>query len=144
MSDISASERRLSAALDRIDQILEVGLGQRVPTGNDAPEAGLKADLEAANAQITALASANEGLIAANRALMKDGGEGDAAMQALEAEVAALRAARAAEIAQLDTIMSQLEAHIGLSTLRGEPEPREPKADSADDLKAADLKNEDI
>ena len=99
MSDITASERRLSAALDRMDQLLDAGLPARADTGliaeltrqrdealarlaerpDAAPEAaadtvdlgGLQAHLDAATEQAAALARANDALIAANRDLIE-------------------------------------------------------------------------
>ncbi|WP_183154118.1 hypothetical protein [Paracoccus siganidrum] len=119
MSDISASERRLSAALDRIDQILEAGRGHR-PAPAEAAEDGarladLQARLDAANDQLAGLARANEELAAANRALIDAAPDldGDGVHRALEAEIGALRAARAAEIAQLGEIMAELEHYMG-------------------------------
>ena len=50
MSDISVSERRLSAALDRIDQFLDRGGVVAAGSGSE-----LRAELEAAQAQIGAL-----------------------------------------------------------------------------------------
>lgn len=129
MSDISISERRLSAALDRIDQYLDQG--GAVP-GTDA--SGLRAELEAAQARIAALtaqpapegdggdgmaeqaarlAAANDALAAANRALIAAmAGEDDrieAVSLALEAEIEALRAARAAESGQLAGLLAEVE-----------------------------------
>lgn len=121
MSDISVSERRLSAALDRIDQFLDRGGPVHAGHGPD-----LREDLAAAQAQIrmltdrgrqdmaeqaARLAAANDDLIAANRALIEEAG-GDMAetvSRALEAEIEALRAARAAEAAQLGALMAEVE-----------------------------------
>lgn len=124
MSDISVSERRLSAALDRIDQFLDRGGVVPAAHGPD-----LRAELQAAHAQIAALtrrleqadmaeqaarlAAANDDLAAANRALIQAAaGEGDlaeAVTAGLEAEIEALRAARAAEAAQLGALMAEVE-----------------------------------
>lgn len=124
MSDISVSERRLSAALDRIDQFLDRG-----GVVHAAPGPDLRAELEAAYARIETLteqsgqqdmaeqaarlAAANDDLAAANRALIQAvAGEGDgieAVSIALEAEIEALRAARAAEAAQLGALMAEVE-----------------------------------
>ena len=124
MSDISVSERRLSAALDRIDQFLDRG-----GVVHAVPGADLRAELEAAHARIEALtdqleqqdmaeqaarlAAANDDLAAANRALIQAAaGEGDVietVTVALEAEIEALRAARAAEAAQLGALMAEVE-----------------------------------
>ncbi len=128
MSDISVSERRLSAALDRIDQFLDRGGVVATSSGSD-----LRAELEAAQAQVDALterlgqddmadqavrlAAANDELAAANRALIEAAAEGnnavEAVSQALEAEIEALRAARAAEAAQLGALMAEVERLLG-------------------------------
>lgn len=128
MSDISISERRLSAALDRIDQYLDRG---GVAQGSGASD--LRVELEAAQARIAELmerpatpasdgdmaeqaarlAAANDGLAAANRALIAAmAGEDDrieAIGLALEAEIEALRAARAADSAQLASLLVEVE-----------------------------------
>lgn len=122
MSDISVSERRLSAALDRIDQFLDRGGPVHAGHGPD-----LREDLAAAQAQIrmltdrlgrqdmaeqaARLAAANDDLIAANRALIEEAGGdmAEAVSRALEAEIEALRAARAAEAAQLGALMAEVE-----------------------------------
>lgn len=56
MSDISASERRLSAALDRIDQLLEAGAGRPAPA-DDAARAALQARLDEVQAENVRLAA---------------------------------------------------------------------------------------
>lgn len=126
MTEISVSERRLSAALDRIDQFLEAGLGRsRAPVSEpDAGGADLRARLEAAEDRLTALARANDELIAANHALAgaSPSDAPDATRQALEAEIAALRAARSAEVAQLGQIMAELEDFIGSGILDAKAE----------------------
>lgn len=134
MSDITASERRLSAALDRMDQLLDAGRGASGPqaeriaalererdaalaradgAGAEPALAELQARLDAATEEAAALSAANEALIAANRDLLEaqqTGGIGpDEARAALEAELSALRAARAAEMAQMSEIMAELE-----------------------------------
>ncbi|RJL05681.1 hypothetical protein D3P06_06025 [Paracoccus aestuarii] len=110
MSDITASERRLSAALDRLDQLLD----RPAPQPDHAPGLdNLQARLDAATEQAARLSAANEDLIAANRDLLEaqqTGGIGpDEARAALEAELSALRAARAAEMTQMSEIMAELE-----------------------------------
>lgn len=128
MTDISVSERRLSAALDRIGQCLDRGGLGSAPSGAD-----LRPELDAAQAQIAALmeqvarqgdgidlgeqaarlAVANDDLAAANRALIQaasgDGDRNEAVTLALEAEIEALRAARAAEAAQLGALLAEVE-----------------------------------
>lgn len=58
MSDISVSERRLSAALDRIDQLLEQGLALSVPDDRSAEQeqGELEKDLAVARAENARLA----------------------------------------------------------------------------------------
>lgn len=131
MTEISVSERRLSAALDRIDQFLEAGLGRpraAVPD-HDAGGVDLRAQLDAAEERLMALARANDELIAANHALAGAAPTDapDALRQALEAEIAALRAARSAEVAQLGQIMAELEDFLG-GTAAG------PSADLGDEM----------
>lgn len=130
MSDISVSERRLSAALDRIDQFLDRA---RPLAGAHLPD--VHAELEEAHARIAALtqqmarlgggddpdlaqdvarlAAANDALAEANRALVHAvAGDGDTALAvhaALEAEIESLRAARAAEAAQLGVLLAEVE-----------------------------------
>ncbi|WP_195759802.1 hypothetical protein [Paracoccus sp. S-4012] len=108
MSDLSASERRLLAALDRIDRSIDLIRAREA----EAPAPAAEGASEAAR-----LAAANDELIAANRALMAaldgQGGGEDASRRALEAEIEALKAARAAEIAQLGDVLGALEALTG-------------------------------
>ncbi|SCY12987.1 hypothetical protein [Paracoccus tibetensis] len=127
MTEITASERRLSAALDRIDQLLETGspAAARQLAALTAERDALQAQLAAAQAedmsarlqtlseQAARLAAANEDLMAANRQLIEaqeTGGIGaDETREALEAEIEALRAARTAEMTQMGDIMAELE-----------------------------------
>lgn len=123
MTEISASERRLSAALDRIDQLLEAGTARpRGPQENagDDPRLGqletalseTEARLREAQDGAARLSAANDELAAANRLLIEAAETGgvtrDEALEALQAEIAALRAAREAEIAQMAEIMAEL------------------------------------
>ncbi|MBV0892314.1 hypothetical protein KTN05_10675 [Paracoccus sp. Z118] len=78
------------------------------------------------------LAAANDGLTAANRALMDAAGDwpgkGEAAFRAaLEAEVESLRGARAAEIAQMGEILDALDRMLGTPA----PKPRKPVREGA-------------
>lgn len=131
MSDISASERRLSAALDRIDQLLESARGRRQT--HDEPDAALQSRLDevlAENArlshqlelmqdlpegprEVAALVAANEAMSNANRALIEadvgNSANPDAVRAAVEAELASLKASRAIEVAALGALVSQLE-----------------------------------
>lgn len=115
MSDITASERRLRAALDRMDKMLDAAPrpAAAAPVADDGALAGLQARLDAATEQAADLSAANEELIGANRDLLdaqETGGIGaDEQMAALQAELSALRAARAAEMAQMSEIMAELE-----------------------------------
>lgn len=118
MTEISASERRLSAALDRIDQLLEAGTAR--PRADDDPRLGqletalseTEARLREAQDGAARLSAANDELAAANRLLIEATETGgvtrDEALEALQAEIAALRAAREAEIAQMAEIMAEL------------------------------------
>ncbi|SDD20619.1 hypothetical protein SAMN05421538_101100 [Paracoccus isoporae] len=121
MTSFAESEKRLIAALGRIDRALEAG-----PAAADQPErdgesdesaaritalrdenTALKRRLAEAGEDATRLARANEMLAAENATLTKaGGGEAEAA---LRAEIEALKAARAAEIAALEDIMASLE-----------------------------------
>lgn len=137
MSDISASERRLSAALDRIDQILERESRKTAPSW---PDTGLQAALESAKGEnqrlkaqlaavvsssgekakdgvhlpdaIARLVAANAGLTAANRALIESAsGKSDAVAAvrlAFEQEIESFHTTRAAETAQLEGVMAEL------------------------------------
>ncbi len=119
MSDITASERRLRAALDRMDKMLDAAprpadaAAAAAPAADDGALAELQARLDAATEQAAGLSAANEELIRANRDLLDaqdTGGIGaDEQMAALQAELSALRAARAAEMAQMSEIMAELE-----------------------------------
>ncbi|WP_405401459.1 hypothetical protein [Paracoccus sp. Ld10] len=119
MSDITASERRLRAALDRMDKMLDAAPRPADPTppatvaAEDGVLADLQARLDAATEQAADLSAANEALITANHDLLDaqaTGGIGaDEQMAALQAELSALRAARAAEMAQMSEIMAELE-----------------------------------
>lgn len=119
MSDITASERRLRAALDRMDKMLDVpprpaeAAAPAPSAADDGALAELQARLDAATEQAAGLSAANEELITANRDLLEaqeTGGIGaDEQMAALQAELSALRAARAAEMAQMSEIMAELE-----------------------------------
>lgn len=129
MTDISVSERRLSAALDRIDQLLEAGLSRRA-TGPDqdaaarldqalAENAQLKHALEAqpladgspdeaarrlaaATEQAVRLAAANDDLAAANRLLIEAAsGDSDRVEAVSIALEAEIEALRAARAAEI-------------------------------------------
>lgn len=162
MNEIAASERRLSAALDRIDQLLETGLGR---TGS-ADASDIQAELSAAQAenqqllaeiaelrtqspsvdeaqmpatdkgeQLTRLAAANEELITANRALLDAAGADEAIdeiRKACDAEVEALRAARFAEIANLAEIMGELDRLLGQEKSAPAKPARDKSASSAE------------
>lgn len=106
MSDIAAAERRLSAALDRIDYLLENGPGPRAAVPDPDPETAAR--LEQALARNAELMQELDDLRDAAAAPATEGDLG-----ALQAEVAALRAERAAEIAQLAGIMAELERLVG-------------------------------
>lgn len=131
MSEISVSERRLSAALDRIDQLLEAG-PSRVPgavpddlqlqsrldevlaenerlkariaaQGSDATPADAGPErLASAVEQAARLAAANDDLASSNRALIEAAsGEGDMIEAASVALEAEIEALRAARAAEI-------------------------------------------
>lgn len=156
MNEIAASERRLSAALDRIDQLLEAVPGQTAPADGsdlqaelnaakaenqrllaeinslqDSPPAasGMQTPATDAAEQLTRLAAANEELIAANRALL-DATESNDVIEtirkACDAEVEALRAARFAEIANLAEIMGELDRLLGQEKAAAKPAREKP------------------
>lgn len=136
MGDLTVSEKRLIAALDRIDRSIErAASGLRAVADADAgaqsqPQdgdmAGLQVRLDEMHeklgrmgAQAARLAAANEGLSQANRLLLSkadSGGIGaDEERAALEAEIEALRAARDAEIGQVGDILQALDGLLGAS-----------------------------
>ncbi|SMO62541.1 hypothetical protein [Paracoccus laeviglucosivorans] len=136
--DLNASEKRLIAALDRLDQYID-----RTASRAAVPADGLQDEnrrlsdelaalhdkqaaliatfetrlaeandrLSAASDEAARLAAANEDLARANRALLE--GVDDAPHQALQAEIAALRAARDAEVAQMGDIVDTLDRMLG-------------------------------
>lgn len=101
MTSFADSEKRLIAALGRIDQALERGSS----AGAGADDAELEA-LRAENAALKLRLSEAEARLAA-RANGVDKAEG-----AAQSELDRLRATRSAEIAALDEIMSGLELLI--------------------------------
>lgn len=119
MSDIAASERRLSTALDRIDQLLDA---ERPQSAQRAADPELLADFEAAQTEIQRLQAELEKLH--NRQDEESGGSSDdsdtvklaaenekleAANRTLTAELEALKSTREAEIAQLGEVTAELE-----------------------------------
>lgn len=134
MGDLTVSEKRLIAALDRIDRSIERAVsglraaqedrGGSQQQGDEL--AGLQVRLDEMHeklgrmgAQAARLAAANEGLSQANRLLLSkadSGGIGaDEERAALEAEIEALRAARDAEIGQVGDILQALDGLLGAS-----------------------------
>ncbi|MBK4215533.1 hypothetical protein JJJ17_06300 [Paracoccus caeni] len=130
MTDISVSERRLSAALDRIDQFLEAGPAARTDRAAPSADIGLQTRLDAALAenrrlqdelaardtvsdeggdrlasaseQAARLAAANDDLAAANRVLIEAAsGQGDLAEAVSVALEAEIEALRAARAAEI-------------------------------------------
>ncbi len=99
--------------------------------------------LSGAGEQAARLAAANDGLAAANRALIDAAGDpaqGDAATRmALEAEIESLRATRAAEIAQMADILDSLDRMLGTPAPqpRKMPKPAEPAPQNAAPAAAA-------
>lgn len=106
MTSFADSEKRLIAALGRIDQALDRGTPAGAHTdGVRTDDAELEA-LRAENAALKQRLSEAEGQLAAH-AKGANGAEG-----ALQSELDRLRATRSAEIAALDEIMSGLELLI--------------------------------
>lgn len=101
MTSFADSEKRLIAALGRIDQALD----RSTPAGARTDDSELEA-LRAENAALKQRLSEAEGQLAAH-AKGANGAEG-----ALQSELDRLRATRSAEIAALDEIMSGLELLI--------------------------------
>lgn len=140
MNDISESEQRLSAALERIDYGIDrlqavIKTAQSRPAPPPTIASPISDDmaslqqrqtkaldraqqrLAASGSEAARLAAANDRLMESNRALIagqSGAGAGDAVLQALETEIEALRAARAAEIAQMGDILAALETMLGI------------------------------
>lgn len=130
-NDLNASEKRLFAALDRIDAYLDraaqgpaaaAGTGAGKDAATEQRHAAALAELQtrldeaqrqltAAGRQAVAMSAANEVLAKANRKLLDAAGSltGDDARAALQAEIDALRVARGAEITQLGEIVEALD-----------------------------------
>ena len=109
MSNFPDSEKRLAAALARIDSALDRGQDAQAPdaAGQDALRAeiaDLRDQLGNAQAETLRLQSENAGLAA-----LADPAKTADESGALTAELASLKATRAAEIAALDDIMAGLE-----------------------------------
>lgn len=133
--DLNASEKRLIAALDRIDLLIDRaaaagggvegdGAPQQAPpeasTDHDAALAACEARLaeaqdrlDAAGAEAARLAEANAALVEANAALLAGAPGAAEIRQAFEAELEALRAARAAEMGQVGDILGALNQWLG-------------------------------
>ncbi|MDO5642910.1 MAG: hypothetical protein Q4G26_11080 [Paracoccus sp. (in: a-proteobacteria)] len=129
MTSFADSEKRLIAALGRIDAALDrasvPGPAEAEPAlvALRAENQALKRRLAEAHEETARLARANEALSALH--------DGDmAGDDALRAELDALKAARAAEIAALDDIMSGLEGLIARA-------PRASDAPYAEDVTPA-------
>lgn len=105
MSDINASERRLSAALDRIDQLLEAGAPRQGSTA-------AAADLSEYQDRITALEAENTRLSTELAALQADRG---GPLEAALAEARSRLAAAGEQAARLSTANEELaSANRGL------------------------------
>lgn len=115
MDDLTVSEKRLLAALKRLDDAIEHGMAQGVqkPDGAAGELELAHQRLADAGQEIAQLAAANDALTKANRQLLdrlEEGGEvSDDVRLALEAELSALHAARAAEEAQVLDILARLD-----------------------------------
>lgn len=143
-NDLNASEKRLIAALDRIngfiDRMATAGPGQRRDANAEGPspdedfaalceeqaeqlaelEARLAATddrLNAAGEEIARLAAANEALASANRALIASQPESSPGeiRHALEAELDSLRSTRDAERGQVSEIVDTLDRLLGMA-----------------------------
>ncbi|MFV0293996.1 MAG: hypothetical protein ACK5II_12615 [Paracoccus sp. (in: a-proteobacteria)] len=120
MTSFSDSEKRLIAALGRIDQALDRRPSQitAIQQGNDGSDEiisllqteneALKSRQTEMEQEITRLSEVNESLATASR--KAEGGK--KAESALQKELDALKATRKAEIAVLDEIMTGLEALV--------------------------------
>lgn len=117
MSDLTVSEKRLLAAMRRIEDMIDRAVlqtdGPQATPGADQDLAAACQRLSEAGQQAAQLAEANDALIEANRQLLDRldaGGSGnDEVVQALEAELHAMRALRAAEEAQMAEILDRLD-----------------------------------
>ncbi|MDT1061802.1 hypothetical protein RM190_08035 [Paracoccus sp. CPCC 101403] len=141
--DLNASEKRLIAALDRLDSFIDRMADRAAApgpdSGQDAPDPDLAARfdeqaeeltqleerlaatnerLDSAGEEIARLAAANEALVSANRALIaaQPASARDDIRDALQAELDSLRAARAAEIGQMSDIAGTLDRMLGAPT----------------------------
>lgn len=150
MSDISASERRLSAALDRINQLLESEGAAAAPTESDAGLQEAFDLMQKENQQLknqiaelstnspaevsgkgerwsdaaARLLAVNAELSAANRGLIEAAsGKSDAISAvrlAFEKEIESFQAIRATEVAQLEQVMAELERLLTTPVTSGE------------------------
>lgn len=118
MTSFADSEKRLIAALGRIDRALD----------RDTPENAADADLRAENAALKQRLATLEAELAAAR---RTTAPADAELQSeLQSELDLMRSTRAAEIAALDDIMSGLELLIARA-------PRASDAPYAEDVAPA-------
>lgn len=154
--DLNASEKRLIAALDRIDLLIDRAAtagggadGDGTPhaappaasADHDAALAACEAKLaealdrlDAAGAEAARLAEANAALVEANAALLAGAPGATEIRQAFEAELEALRAARAAEMGQVGDILGTLDEWFGTAETSGTipaAKAEEPPADAA-------------
>lgn len=142
MASFVNSEKRLIAALDRIDAALDsdTAISTPLPAGADTEckedrklhklemkNASFKQRLIEMGNDITRLARANDTLIRVNAELCEGK---EVADNALRAELDALKAARAAEIHALDDIMKEIEILIAQA-------PRNTDAPYAEDVEPA-------
>lgn len=156
--DLNASEKRLIAALDRIDLLIDRAAtagggadGDGAPhaappeasADHDAALAACEAKLaeaqdrlDAAGAEAARLAEANAALVEANAALLAGAPGATEMRQAFEAELEALRAARAAEMGQVGDILGTLDQWLGAAGTSGatpdaKAEAEDPPPDAA-------------
>lgn len=113
LTQIEVQNRRLVAALDRIERLIEAAQNAQPAQPADA---GADADAEAGLPETQRLRAANaelrESLRALTDAAAAEGPPPGAIERALRAEVEALRAERAAEVAELDSILAELRSLI--------------------------------
>lgn len=128
-----ADNRRLSdevAALHDRQGATLAALQQRLTEAHER--------LEGVGQQSARLAAANDGLAAANRALIEAADDwpahgAAATLGALEAEIESLRAARAAEIAQMGEILDALDRLLGTPSPAAPRQPRRTHARRSND-----------
>lgn len=117
MSDISVSERRLSAALDRMDRLLEAGAARpAVAAPDEAAIAAMQQRLEDLQVQNTRLAAENAALRA------EGGGPADAALDEAQARLTAFAEQAARLVVANDDLAAANRALIDAAADAGDGE----------------------